>query len=571
MRDTVRLFFSRTALAVELTLSTVFVNLLALAVPLFVIQVLNRYVSYGIDETLATLTIGVVIAVFFEQGFRRIRLGLAGVINEQREESLNQQSFGTMLRTKFSAIMHIPVGIKTEMVRGMDAVRSASSAGNIVSLLDAPFSLLFILAISLISPTLAIVVIIAIAASILIAIFGRSTFEEQTKKLQGFNVETSGMLVDAIDSADTLRVFNGTGKFLQKWNQKQTQLQKLKGVLAFRQANVASKLQGVAALMSISVIAMGAMQVVEGSLSVGAMIGINILASRALSPITKVTQLSLVFAEAKKAKERIIEFSKLPMDVNSGSALSEYSGRIEFNDLMSIYPGATTPLFESLNLKINSGTTTVITGPNGAGKTTLIRILTGLLEPARGHVFADGMNLRQLAIEWWRSQISYLPQEPTFIRGSIRENILLSNPDLDEETLNNIIKQAGLRSYIESIADGLDQIIDQRGSIMALGIRQRVAIARALATQGQLVLFDEPTSGLDSEGCDTIYKLFNTLIKQKKTIIIVSHDPLIVKAADYHIDLTTKPVPLVRSRIETKDNVTSDVSNEKLDKNDSMH
>jgi len=571
MRDTLRLLFSKTTLAVELTLSSVFVNLLALAVPLFVIQVLNRYVSYGIDETLATLTIGVLIAVFFEQGFRRIRLRLAGVVNEQQEESLNQQSFGTMLRTKFSAIMHIPVGIKTEMVRGMDVVRSASSAGNIISLLDAPFSLLFLFAIYLISPTLAIVVIFAIVASILIAIFGRSTFENQTKKLQGFNVEASGMLVDAIDSADTLRVFNGTRKLLEKWNKKQAQIQKLKGVLAFRQANVASKLQGVVALMSVSVIAMGAMQVVEGSLSVGAMIGVNILASRALSPITKVTQLSLLFAEAKKAQERVDEFSKLPMDINSGSALSKYSGRIELGDIMSIYPGATTPLFESLNLKIDSGTTTVVTGPNGAGKTTLIRILTGLLEPVRGHVFADGMNLRQLATEWWRSQISYLPQEPNFIRGSIRENILLSNPDLDDETLNDIIKQAGLRNYIESTADGLDEMMDQSGSAMALGIRRRVAIARALATQGQLVLFDEPTAGLDVEGCNTIYKLLNELTKKNKTIIIVSHDPLIVKAADYHIDLATKPVPIVRTRTEKKDNTTSVEPNKKLDKNDNLH
>jgi ATP-binding cassette subfamily C protein LapB len=106
---------------------------------------------------------------------------------------------------------------------------------------------------------------------------------------------------------------------------------------------------------------------------------------------------------------------------------------------------------------------------------------------------------------------------------------------------------------------------------MALGIRRRVAIARALATQGQLVLFDEPTAGLDVEGCNTIYKLLNELTKKNKTIIIVSHDPLIVKAADYHIDLATKPVPIVRTRTEKKDNTTSVEPNKKLDKNDNLH
>lgn len=496
MRDTLRLFLNRSTLAFELVLSSLFVNLLALAVPLFVIQVLNRYVSYGIDETLTTLTIGVVIAIIFEQAFRRARLRLAEGINQQREEVLNQQSFGAILRAKFSVMMNIPTSVKTEMVRGMDMVRSSSSAGNVVSLLDAPFSLIFLLAIYLISPALSLIVIFAIAVSIIIAISGKDSLEEQTKVLQSYGVDSNGMLIDAVDSADTLRVFNGTKKFSDKWNEKQAQLQALKDKLSFRQANTAARLQGVTALMSVAVISVGAIQAVEGLLSVGAMIGVNILASRTLAPITKVIQLSLVFTKAKKAKDRALEFAKLPVESNTGSALSKYSGRMELNDIMSIYPGATTPLFESLSLKINSGMTTVVTGPNGSGKTTLIRLLTGILDPARGQIFADGMDLRQLSDEWWRKQISYLPQEPNFIRGSIRENILMPNPELDEQNLNGIIKLAGLRAYIETNADGLDQMMDQAGSALALGIRRRIAIARALTTQGQLVLFDEPTAGL---------------------------------------------------------------------------
>lgn len=575
MRDTLRLFLNRSTLAFELVLSSLFVNLLALAVPLFVIQVLNRYVSYGIDETLTTLTIGVVIAIIFEQAFRRARLRLAEGINQQREEVLNQQSFGAILRAKFSVMMNIPTSVKTEMVRGMDMVRSSSSAGNVVSLLDAPFSLIFLLAIYLISPALSLIVIFAIAVSIIIAISGKDSLEEQTKVLQSYGVDSNGMLIDAVDSADTLRVFNGTKKFSDKWNEKQAQLQALKDKLSFRQANTAARLQGVTALMSVAVISVGAIQAVEGLLSVGAMIGVNILASRTLAPITKVIQLSLVFTKAKKAKDRALEFAKLPVESNTGSALSKYSGRMELNDIMSIYPGATTPLFESLSLKINSGMTTVVTGPNGSGKTTLIRLLTGILDPARGQIFADGMDLRQLSDEWWRKQISYLPQEPNFIRGSIRENILMPNPELDEQNLNGIIKLAGLRAYIETNSDGLEQMMDQAGSALALGIRRRIAIARALTTQGQLVLFDEPTAGLDAEGCNTIYNLLNVLKKLKKTIVIVSHDPAIIKAANFHIDLTAKPIPTIRTRT-IKDEAKKDTGegsnkNKVIGKDENIH
>lgn len=557
MPNFIRLLFVRSKLTFDLALSSLFINILALAVPLFVIQVLNRYVSYGIDETLATLTIGAVVAVILEQAFRRIRLKLAEGVGQQQEERLNQQSIGVILRAKFSVMMNIPNSVKTEMVRGMDVVRSSSSAGNVVTLLDTPFSLIFLLAIYLISPILSLVVLIAIGISILIAVSGRSDLEEQTKALQNLSVDNNSMLVDAVDSAGTLRIFNGVKRFSDKWNKKQAELQTLKDALAFRQANTAAKLQGVTAFMSIAVITIGAMQAVEGLLSVGAMIGVNILAARTLAPIVKAIQLSTTFVRAKKAEEHALEFSKLPMELDSGSALKEYSGRVELNDVMSVYSGASLPLFESLNVKIDQGTTTVITGPNGSGKTTLIKILSGLLEPARGQVLVDGLEIKQLAPEWWRKQISYLPQEPSFIRGSIRDNILMSNSKLSEKDLNNIVKLAGLRRYVETTTDGLNQVIGQSSSTLALGIRRRIAIARALATQGRIVLFDEPTAGLDSEGCNTIYNLLNILNKSNKTIIVASHDSSIIKAANLHIDLTVKPTPVVHNK-PTKEDVNPD-------------
>ncbi len=136
----------------------------------------------------------------------------------------------------------------------------------------------------------------------------------------------------------------------------------------------------------------------------------------------------------------------------------------------------------------------------------------------------------------------------------------MPNPELDEQSLNGIIKLAGLRAYIETNSDGLEQMMDQAGSALALGIRRRIAIARALTTQGQLVLFDEPTAGLDAEGCKAIYNLLNVLKKSKKTIVIVSHDPAIIKAANFHIDLTAKPIPTIRTRT-IKDEAKKDTGN----------
>ena len=148
------------------------------------------------------------------------------------------------------------------------------------------------------------------------------------------------------------------------------------------------------------VIATGATLVVKGEFSVGAMIGANILASRALMPITRFAQLGEVFAKARQSLELIREFTRLPLEPRTGSAKSKYSGALELRDVAFAFPNASGPLFESVNLSLAPGAVVVVTGGNGTGKTTMARILVGLLDPTRGQIFADGLDLRQAVPEW---------------------------------------------------------------------------------------------------------------------------------------------------------------------------
>jgi ATP-binding cassette subfamily C protein LapB len=204
-----------------------------------------------------------------------------------------------------------------------------------------------------------------------------------------------------------------------------------------------------------------------------------------------------------------------------------------------------------LSLTLKPGTISVIRGSNGTGKTTLTRLITGILEPVRGHILADGLDLRQASSEWWRRQIVYMPQEPTLLNTTIRENLMTVNPEMDPQQLLKAITAAGLTSYLDQGPQGLETQVTDNGRNLSLGIRRRLALARALTTDGMLVVFDEPTEGLDSEGVSCVYSTMKDLATRGRTIIVVSHDPKIAKGAQIAIDLNIKPIPRVTERPRT--------------------
>ena len=206
---------------------------------------------------------------------------------------------------------------------------------------------------------------------------------------------------------------------------------------------------------------------------------------------------------------------------------------------------------------MDPGSILVLQGDNGAGKSTLCRLLAGLVEPDRGRITAAGVDLKQALPEWWRKQVSFLPQEADLLNASILDNLRLNAPEADTALITRLIDEAGIRKFVEESPDGFDTTITENGRTLARGTRRRLALARALASQGPVVIFDEPTEGLDQKGCDAIYQILNRLTAEGKTIITASQDPKIIQAAHYLLDLNHKPVPLLRAMAGHKPTATS--------------
>lgn len=533
-------------------ISSLLINTLALSSALYVIQVFNRYLNYKLNSTLTALTIGVLMAFSMELVLRIIRSFLVNKITivNLRKEAIK----------KISILISLKVNSKkanntSSLMEKINPLKysNINNAEILIAFIDVFFVIIFLTVIFILSIKLGVISFVMACIFALVLYIKSNLYSFLNKKINNLTNKTYSVIQDLKNLPLTIRAFNAGSRLNYKfrlYHARQRSLEKsVKNMLGFFSSiNIMLPV-----LSTIIIIFYGAQEVTLGNLTIGALVGINILNSRVFGPINRISSFNSNLYDSKVEHSLINKIKNMEYENSQGVSPKIIRGDIRLKDLAIGFNSNKNILFQRLNCIIPSGSTTVINGYNSSGKSSLCNSFLGLIEPLKGNILFDNIDLKNMNIANLRKSISYLPQEIDLLNITIKENIKL-NLDKNSPNFNNdgvlikVINMVGLDNYINNQTRGVDTVIENNGKNIPGGVKKRIGLARAIINEGKIVIFDEPTSSLDLDGVKSLYKILNDFRKLKKTIIIASHDQNIIKSAGIIIDLSTKPIPRIGLR-----------------------
>ncbi len=534
---------SKPGLFTKILIASFFVNILALATPIYVIQVLQRYVAYGVTSTLVTLVAGILFVSVFEFFFRNIRHRMTREI-ETENALLSDRVMKKIVSIK-SNYYSLMKNFRSDVVtKNIHTVVNTLTATSTLILIDLPFVAIFLIALFLIHYQLGIIVTLLIFIPLIITNFYRTRINNYSNNLNQLSLNTAKLHDNSSSRFETIKYFNLINAVKKAWSIIIQRRVENNEKLEANRSTFTSLMSSTSTLLTIIVIAWGAVLAVDGEISVGALIGANILGSRAIGPVIRFVQNLEPLHKAELSLGELNQFMSIPEDNLQGSDITDFKGIIRLQDLQFQYPETKNPIFEKLSFQINPGELAVIKGSNGSGKSTLIKSIARILEFQRGQIFYDSIEINQLSLDWLRTCLIYLPQEPKFIDGTLLDN-LIGLTEIKKDKMSEILGSVDLKEYIDSHPQGIQMPLANRGEDMPFGIRKRIALARALVVSGQVALLDEPTESIDERGRKAIKELITNMITNNKTVIISTQDENLIRKANVLIDLDIKPEPKI--------------------------
>ena len=506
---------------VEIGILTVFINIFALSMPLFTMNVYNRVVPNFATETLFVLSSGIVIILLFDVILKNARLHILEGVTKKISNILEEELFQKVLSIQ-SRHDHLLVGSKINLFRELQVVKDFFST-KIIHLLDLPFFFLATFVIYLISPTIALVplgfglVILGFnfVMQYPIANLHKESFEEAQSK--------HSFLVEQIQGSDAIKLSNALSGRVHKWRRLVNFSNYIQSKIQFMSAFSGFVSHGLLQSVSLVTIILGVYAIGDGTLNVGGLIAVTILANRAMVPIITLSSVIVKYKQVKEALDSLNEYWHLPTERDKYSELGvgKAKGKIEFNSVDFSYPNSKYASVKNCSFTINSGERVGIIGQTGAGKSTIQKLITGIEIPTKGEIFLDDKNISTIHPMELRENIALMPQEPYLFSGTLKENLELSR-NISKEEMSNLLIQTGLEELVKKSGMGDGFVVGERGRNLSVGQRHLVALARALISDAPILILDEPTTGLDVGLEKKLVQHLGTNLHDK-TLIVITH------------------------------------------------
>ncbi|OAN43011.1 type I secretion system ATPase [Paramagnetospirillum marisnigri] len=512
----------------ELLTASLFINLMALAVPIFVMQVYDRVIGHNGMATLKGLAIGVGCLLAFDWIIRTSRGRIMQTAALRIDVEIGTKLFDKVMHLPLRALESRPASFWQTLFRDVDTIRNTVSGATATLLADLPYVLIFLGVIFVIGKPLAVVFLVMFAAFLVLAWKSGGAMAESSGKERNVQSARDALVAEIIAGRATVKAVALDRAIRPLWEEKQagTIEQSIqRGAANDAYVNVGQMLTqlGSAALTTV-----GAIYIMDHELSMGALVACNMLSSRLYGPINQLVGAWKTFASFRQSVERLGEvFAEGEERRESAIKRERPTGLITLEDISFAYDQKSQAASAIDRLEIRPNGMTAILGKNGSGKTTLLKIILGLYHPAKGRVLLDGSDIAQFTRAELAGWMGYVPQECVLFNASIRDNIAYGAPGCDDEAILEAAKVAGVHQYIVDLPDGYGTPIGEAGSRLSAGQRQRIAIARALIGDPPVLLLDEPSASLDRQAEEDLRATLADLAKTH-TVIVVTHSPVLL-------------------------------------------
>ena len=412
-------------------------------------------------------------------------------------------------------------------------------------LIDAPFAVIFFFIVAAIAGWIVVVPLIFLVISIWIGLKSIREVEARSHQASIASMRKTGLLVESIEGAETLKSGQGGWRQLSIWQNlsdaARSEELRLKNISESAQHSI----QAFQQMAYIGMVAIGALMISQGQMSMGSLIACTILSGRILQPVAALPGQLIQWGYCKSALQGLDHIWQLPDDHHAQEPILLQSVQGAYRLQEVTYSYNTQPALKVPQLQIQHGEKIGVLGPIGSGKTTLLRLLSGMYKPQKGEITLDGVALAHIAKPLLSEQLGYLQQEGRLFEGTLRDNLLVGILDPGDEILKGVAVQTGLHhAIIAQHPLGFDLPIFEGGQGLSGGQRQLVNLTRVFLRRPRIWLLDEPTASMDRNLADHVTKALQQALRPQDTLVLVTHKPEMLTLVDRLVVISNQQIVL---------------------------
>lgn len=516
----------------EVMLASIFINLFALVSAFYIMVVYDRVIPNNAIESLTALTVGVLLIVLFDFGMKVLRGLYTDKASTLIDMEVSEDLFERISRNE--QLMNQHTGATASVVKEFDSLKEFIASASFVAFVDLPFIFLFIFVLYTIGGPIAMVPALIVLAVITIGLLIQPVVRRLTHNAAQDGQSKQGVIVEVLSGMETLKTLRGIGILRGRW---------LDSVGRQGIASIKSKFwsqlttnftQSGQQLSQVGIIVYGVFLIAEGNMTMGSLIACVILSGRTLAPLGMVSNLLGRFNQALTAYTNFGQLMQQPVKEMSRAhqvRKESVEGAVSLTNVSLTYPQQKEPTIRQVNLNVAAGEKIAIVGKIGSGKTSLLRLIAGLYDPTEGSVKIDQSDVSHMHPDDLRRHVGVVMQTPLLFSGTLKENLLIGNPDASDEQLTQVAKIAGVDEIASNLPDGYETVLAERGQQLSGGQRQAICIARAFIGDPRIIIMDEPSSAMDSGSEQKL--LFDLKERLKdKTLILITHRGTLLSLVD---------------------------------------